>query len=327
MSHSLRTIKLRPRAVQLAAITPVTAAALIFSVAASSSGPASADTGPTTSLLGVKVLSATNGYGPYEVNQSNGGRAARDGRPLSINGQKFVQGLGTHANSKLVYNLAGEYSTFSTWIGVDDEVGRKGEVRFLLQRDGQTVYTSPVMTGRDAARQVSVSVTGAKTLSLVVEPVGAISFDHADWGDPRVGKPSTPSTTPVDDVVEHHLDHAVLDLDEHHVDEHHLDKLVDQHHVDELHDDGSVELDQHHHDQHAQHDDHEQRPGNDLPVGRHHRCSRRDRVEGLWLDHDLDSGCRRHRPGHHGQREDHGLQRDLQEQPRHGHHLQRGRRV
>lgn len=198
MSHSLRTIKLRPRAVQLAAITPITAAALIFSVAASSPGIASAETGTTTtSLSSLKPVSATNGWGPHEVNRSNGSKGARDGRTLTINGQKFYQGLGVHSSSKLTYNLGAGYTWFSTYIGVDDEVGRRGAVRFLVQRDGRTVYTSPVMTGRDSARKVSLSVSGTKSLSLVVQPVGSIAYDHADWGSPRLTKkPLTVPTSP-----------------------------------------------------------------------------------------------------------------------------------
>ena len=74
-----------------------------------------------TWLSDLTAVSATNGDGPYEKDQSNGGSAAEDGRQLTIQGQKFIKGLGVHADSELRFALNGKYLTFSSWIGIDDE--------------------------------------------------------------------------------------------------------------------------------------------------------------------------------------------------------------
>ena len=49
--------------------------------------------------------SATNGWGPVERDRSNAEAASGDGRALTINGQTFSKGLGTHAVSEITYSL------------------------------------------------------------------------------------------------------------------------------------------------------------------------------------------------------------------------------
>jgi len=52
--------------------------------------------------------SASNGFGPTELDMSNGNRVrGLDGRPISLHGQVYAKGLGVHAPSELVYQLGG----------------------------------------------------------------------------------------------------------------------------------------------------------------------------------------------------------------------------
>jgi hypothetical protein len=129
-----------------------------------------------------------NGWGPVEIDQSNGENAAGDGNPLTINGQTFSRGLGVHAYSEVIYNIGGAYGSFTTYIGVDDETcGVAGTVQFAVYVDGVMEYQSAVMTQGDAAQYVEVDVTGASELRLVVtDGNGNITCDHADWADPRL---------------------------------------------------------------------------------------------------------------------------------------------
>lgn len=133
-------------------------------------------------------LSASSGFGPYEVNASNGERPAGDGRTLTINGTSYPKGLGVHAASQLVYALGGTCSTFSAEVGVDDEVGTVGSVVFQVLADGDLVFESGLMTGRDPARSVSVSVAGKQQLTLRVTDGGdGVKFDHGDWANAKIG--------------------------------------------------------------------------------------------------------------------------------------------
>jgi hypothetical protein len=134
------------------------------------------------------IISSTNGWGPVELDRSNGEQPQGDGRAITLNGQIFQKGLGVHASSELVYsNLQGRYSSFQSVIGVDDEVGINGSVVFQVYGDDVKLYDSGKMTGSDAGKAISVDLTGVETLRLVVNDAGdGNGFDHADWGDARL---------------------------------------------------------------------------------------------------------------------------------------------
>jgi hypothetical protein len=133
------------------------------------------------------VGTPTNGWGPYENDRSNGERAAGDGRSLTIGGTVFFKGLGVHANSELSYDLGGSCSLFSAQVGVDDEVGDRGSVVFRVYGDAELLFDSGILTGRDPARAVSVSVTGKARLRLVVSDAGnGASYDHGNWASAKI---------------------------------------------------------------------------------------------------------------------------------------------
>src|SRR5208283_1599701 len=56
------------------------------------------------------------GYGTLGIDRSV------MGKPLQIGERKFPTGLGTHANSRIVYALEGPCDRFETWVGVDAEM-------------------------------------------------------------------------------------------------------------------------------------------------------------------------------------------------------------
>jgi len=147
-------------------------------------------TGPTiTYVSDLTPLSSTNGWGPIERDRSNGELGATDGLTLTLNGTTFAKGLGVHALSDVSYALTGSCSTrtFNATIGVDDEVGSLGSVVFQVYVDNILRFTSPTLTGASASSPVSVSLTGASQLRLVVTDAGdGPSYDHADWADARV---------------------------------------------------------------------------------------------------------------------------------------------
>ena len=61
---------------------------------------------PGNNELGYEpLLAATNGYGPFEKNRSNGGQQPGDGKPLTLNGVVYPKGFGVHAGSSLRFSL------------------------------------------------------------------------------------------------------------------------------------------------------------------------------------------------------------------------------
>jgi hypothetical protein len=132
-------------------------------------------------------LSATNGWGPVERDMSVGGNQAGDGRTITLNGTQYAKGLGTNSVSDVELYLAGKCSTFTATVGVDDEVGSAGSVTFSVIADGQTLTTTPKLTGSSASATINVPVTGAQVLDLVVGDAGdGNGNDHGDWANPTL---------------------------------------------------------------------------------------------------------------------------------------------
>jgi beta-galactosidase GanA len=128
-------------------------------------------------------LSATNGWGPVERDQSVGGTAAGDGTPLKLNGTTYAKGLGTNSPSDVQIYLAGQCSRFTATVGVDN--GDGGTVTFTVSLDGKALATTPVLGGSSQAVALDVPVTGGQVLDLGVGDGGdGNGNDHGDWVNP-----------------------------------------------------------------------------------------------------------------------------------------------
>jgi hypothetical protein len=149
---------------------------------------------PTPSLSGaltfVSDLGFTpvkNGWGPVEADSSNGEKAKGDGQPITIGGQTFTKGLGSHAPSVVTVDLAGRCTAFEADVGVDAEVEDSGSVEFQVWGDGDKLFDSGVVRGGQQAVGAYADVTGIQTMKLVVLDGGdGVDFDHADWGNARL---------------------------------------------------------------------------------------------------------------------------------------------
>lgn len=132
-------------------------------------------------------ITATNGWGPVELDRSNGEQAPKDGRTMSIAGRKYSSGLGVHSKSEVRYPLLDRYDVFRAIVGVDDEVGDRGSVVFEVWLDGRKVFTSPVIKGSMPGLAIEVPVENAREMKLVVTDAGdGISYDHANWAEARL---------------------------------------------------------------------------------------------------------------------------------------------
>ncbi len=122
----------------------------------------------------------------YQVNNLNRNRSS-DGNLLRLGGKTYPSGIGVHTESTLRYTLDGNYTRFSSVIGVDDEVGSRGTVRFEVYVDGVLRYLSPVMTGDSRPIAIKVDLTGARSMQIMVSSAGdGTSRDHGDWADARL---------------------------------------------------------------------------------------------------------------------------------------------
>ncbi|HEX6473630.1 MAG TPA: NPCBM/NEW2 domain-containing protein, partial [Candidatus Limnocylindria bacterium] len=140
----------------------------------------------TLQLSDLPFLSATNGWGPVERDQSNGENATGDGTTLRINGASYARGLGVHAVSDVRVAIPSGCTTFRAIIGVDDEVGSAGSVRFKVYADAVELFSSPAKRGTDPGQAITLDVTGHSELRLFTGANGDNSLDHADWARARL---------------------------------------------------------------------------------------------------------------------------------------------
>jgi hypothetical protein len=169
-------------------------------------------------LSDLQESSATNGYGPFEKDKSNGGAGSNDGNTLTLNGITFTKGLGVHAYSELIYDIDGQgFGSFIATLGIDDEVNSNdcGTVIFKVYLDNSLAYQSAILNPASASLPINISVAGKSSIRLVVEDAGNGSCgDHANWADAKflvacvnndILAPSTPQNLSVSNQASGYL--------------------------------------------------------------------------------------------------------------------------
>jgi 2',3'-cyclic-nucleotide 2'-phosphodiesterase (5'-nucleotidase family) len=110
---------------------------------------------------------------------------AGDGSAMS-----FAKGLGMHASIAVTYDLAGEdYDRFECWVGASHfKVYPGNNMIFIVYVDGVEKFNSGPMSYLMPAKFVSLDVSGASELKLVLDQNGADSGDHGNWADAKLLK-------------------------------------------------------------------------------------------------------------------------------------------
>ncbi|GAA0576714.1 alpha-galactosidase [Kribbella sandramycini] len=139
----------------------------------------------TTQLSDRPWISATNGWGPVERDRSVGEQAAGDGKPLTVAGTVYPKGLGAHANSSITFHLGKRCTTLTAKVGIDDEVGDRGQARFEVWGDATRLAQADA-TGAGPAVPLTANLTNVTTLELRLDTQGSPDFDHADWLEPTI---------------------------------------------------------------------------------------------------------------------------------------------
>lgn len=131
-------------------------------------------------------VSAKAGWGSVQKDKSIGNNKIR------LKGENgivtYEKGLGTHATSTIIYDLTDkDYAFFTSYVGVDQEIGNPASVAFKVYVDGVLKAETGVMKKADGQEFIKVNIAGAKELKLVVSDGGnGIGSDHADWADAKL---------------------------------------------------------------------------------------------------------------------------------------------
>ncbi|MEX2217597.1 MAG: NPCBM/NEW2 domain-containing protein [Phycisphaerales bacterium] len=138
------------------------------------------------SLVEIPPLRATQSRGTLALN------TAVDGRPLYVAGERFERGLGTHADSSIVYDLGGAYIQFESGYGLDDGARPAGPVSavFEVWGDGKLIWKSEPVEPAEGAKRMRSRIAGVRRLELrVTSATGSVDHLHANWLDPILTVP------------------------------------------------------------------------------------------------------------------------------------------
>ncbi|MET8907891.1 sulfatase-like hydrolase/transferase [Micromonospora sp. NPDC004551] len=132
-------------------------------------------------------ISAVNGWGPMELDTSNGKQAAGDGTPISFGGTVHAKGLGVHSYSEVSYHLGARVARFTALVGIDDFSARqssRGNTIAEVWADDRLVHTTGVLRAATGPEPVDVDVRGARLLRLIVRAADSGNgFNHTSWAD------------------------------------------------------------------------------------------------------------------------------------------------
>ena len=108
-------------------------------------------------------------------------------KEMIVAGKKFERGLGTHANSRIVYELSGgKFQKFLARVG-RDEHANDGRLEFEVWVDGKRAFESGPMTKESPAKPVEVDLQGAGVLELrTLDGGDEIHGDHGNWAEAQL---------------------------------------------------------------------------------------------------------------------------------------------
>jgi hypothetical protein len=131
-----------------------------------------------TKIGEITVEDVTQGWGTPQLN------LGVMGGPLTIGGESYSSGIGTHAVSHIEISFPPNFKKFSGACGVDEYFKGGGSIVCKVAHGEQVLFESPLLKGGMKAASFSVAVSGLSKLTLLVEDGGDnISGDHADWVD------------------------------------------------------------------------------------------------------------------------------------------------
>ncbi|MDR1759333.1 MAG: NPCBM/NEW2 domain-containing protein [Fibrobacter sp.] len=129
--------------------------------------------GKTVSLVSIPVFGTRQDWGQLQKNLSV------EGNPLTIDGNVYSEGFGTHASSIIQFKLEKGYSHFAAAVGLDDEAICSDGFKFRVLGDGVLLYESPLVAPLQVF-SLMVPIQQVKILSLESDRAGSMDCDHVN---------------------------------------------------------------------------------------------------------------------------------------------------
>jgi alpha-galactosidase len=146
-------------------------------------------------LSDLRATYVVSGFGPVELDRTNGEELPLDGTPIRLRGAAYDKGLGVHGPSLIRYRLGRACSRFAADVGIDDDQAGQGSAQFEVWADGERLFQSGVLTGTSPTRSVNIDVSGRRELRLFVGTGGdGDGHDHAVWAGARLECDDAPAS-------------------------------------------------------------------------------------------------------------------------------------
>jgi endo-alpha-N-acetylgalactosaminidase len=104
---------------------------------------------------------------------------------MTMGGKLYHRGIGTHADSRIVYQCPGDARVFAATIGCDQKA-LVGSVVFVVEGDGRELFRSRILRADSRPVDIRVPLDNIQELALIVEDGGdRINADHGNWANAR----------------------------------------------------------------------------------------------------------------------------------------------
>ena len=127
-------------------------------------------------LTSIKMGRFSQEWGDPQVNETV------EHHKITLDGEPFRFGIGSHANSDIEYNLPRSYDVFHAVIGLDDESACGDGAYFVVLGDGRELMRSKKLYSMEK-QAVDVDVKGVSRLNLRIEMGENKDCDHGDWAN------------------------------------------------------------------------------------------------------------------------------------------------
>ncbi|SHK45087.1 NPCBM/NEW2 domain-containing protein [Fibrobacter sp. UWH5] len=127
-------------------------------------------------LSSLKIDSYSQDWGSPQINESV------EHHRLTLDEEVFRYGIGSHANSSIVFKLPASYSVLHSVIGLDDESACGDGASFIITGDGRELFRSKRLYPTEK-QSIDVDVAGVKTIVLGIDMGGNKDCDHGDWAN------------------------------------------------------------------------------------------------------------------------------------------------
>jgi hypothetical protein len=101
---------------------------------------------------------------------------------LTLDGEPFRYGIGSHANSSLEYTLLRGFDMFHAVVGLDDESACGDGAYFVVKGDGRELARSKKLYSMEK-QKLDVDIKGVNHLNLKIEMGDNKDCDHGDWAN------------------------------------------------------------------------------------------------------------------------------------------------